>query len=270
MSASSSSDVMRKRSAVEAAFEGHSQHKQKLQRVKKMCDLEEAVSQAIRDNLRSLSSEELDGLVFEGLACRQRLRRDKEQWLSEDRKGLKMGGCYYAWLRSKYQAADNPRTQLALQWEDVPARLRAALGDAAQHVPRRGPLLAYVKSLVRPCRADVVALFRYLCRINPGTSMVHLEVCTTILSELARCDVFKDFAEEIFVTRAKFDDPLAGWLLLILHLAGAKVHKIAEGTKMTPDKFFSGVLGVWMRIPTVEMRWAVSGFSKWQGSVVVV
>ena len=200
----SSKVAPQKRSALDAAFEkSDGCGAKKLQRCRGQDELEQAVSQAIRDNLRTLSSEELDGLVYQGLTCRQRLRRDKEQWLAEDRKGLKMGGAYYSWLRSKYQSASNPRSQLVLQWEDVPLRLRSALADAGARNAKRAPLLAYVKGLTKPCRADIVACLRYLCGVNPATSIQHLEVCMTILQEMLRLSVFHQYGKEFTIMRPK-------------------------------------------------------------------
>ena len=206
---SSSQVAQRKRTALEAEFEkSDAAAVKKLQRGRKQDELEQAVAQAIRDNLRTMSSEELDGIVYQGLTCRERLRRDKQLWLAEDRKGLKMGGCYYTWLRSKYTSASNPRSQLVLAWEEVPPRLRSALAEAGAHIPKRAPLLAYVKGLTRACRGDVIALLRFLCGVNPATSLQHLQTCMTILTELQRLDVYKVYGEEMVIMRPKFDEIL--------------------------------------------------------------
>ena len=121
-------------------------------------DTEEEVAKALRDNFRTFTALEVDGVHVDGLTLRARLTRDKLAWKAGDDKSVKMGKNYYLQLRDAYAMDSQPSKALRVDAKDVeltidPVLLRAMVALKGKQC-NRAPLIGYLGTCALPNAKD--------------------------------------------------------------------------------------------------------------------
>ncbi|CAE7712127.1 unnamed protein product [Symbiodinium sp. CCMP2592] len=180
----------------------------KLPRPKRAQNVDSQVRKAITDNLRSMTPTELDGILVEGLTCRQRLKRDKAQ-ASAAAGSIQFGKHYYTRLRAMY--ADKQSVQQKLQpdpaLEVQPALVRAATA-AMGHPPCRSHMVQFLERALSLNQAEICGIYRWTLTLHPAGSADQLEACKCVVACAARLKLQASAGKETALMLDKFDEIL--------------------------------------------------------------
>ena len=171
-------------------------------------NVDSQVRKAITDNLRCMSPSELDGILVDGLTCRQRLRQDKVQAIS-DAGSIQFGKHYYNKLRSMY--VDKQSVQGKLQPDpalEVQPGLLHAAAVAMRHPPCRSHMVQLLERALSLNQAEVCGIFRWTLTLHPAGSADQLEACKSVVACAARLKLQASLPKETALMRDKFDEIL--------------------------------------------------------------
>eukprot|EP00971_Amphidinium_carterae_P333822 6468786-Amphidinium_carterae.1 len=171
-------------------------------------DIHTAVRKCISDSLADMSLEELDCVKVDGMTCRERLTKDKKEWL-EGTADFTMGSGYYDGIRALYTGRGRIENQLEYTTGDtVPSALVKAIGKARKHPPNRGPLLTYMRSAKSLGRGEVIAVLKLMCSLRPSVKAEQCHVGMELVSLLSSLDVWTTYSDEYAIMRPKLDEIL--------------------------------------------------------------
>eukprot|EP00971_Amphidinium_carterae_P348433 6490485-Amphidinium_carterae.2 len=169
--------------------------------------VEKKVDQAIYDNLRDVTDEELHHNVVDGVTMYQEMVRDKASWLETG--WPKMGHNYYTTLRAKFMSKWRPDNLLSFSDPATPSTgLLAAIEKYLEDPPVYGPLLTWCRTMTVHHRDDAVALLKVLCKCKPSVSKLHRELALEILEGLERTEALRSMQDELHIMRNKIDECL--------------------------------------------------------------
>ena len=162
---------------------------------------------AIADNCSQMSSASLDVIIKDGLTLRQRVHRDKQAKLEGE--NIKFGKKYWEALRALYADTTTVEGSLhMLPGSEVNPQLYRCLAQALKWPPNRGPLVQHLGMVTAMSRGDVVAVLKYLCRLNAASSEDQCLCAVTIVQTLGRVGAQVENAEHIAIAKPKIDEVL--------------------------------------------------------------
>ena len=197
-----------KKSKMDDAWDRATSGKKTLQRKKPSPDIATQVRKALTDNFRGMSSEELDGVLRDGLTLRQRLQQDKRQ-NAETPGSVQFGKLYYSELRALYSGSDKIEQKLVA---DKSLVVRPELLDVAaralRHPPQRATFVQLLARVSDLNQAETVGIPRWCLQLNPALSAEQLNSAKAVMQCVARLGLAAKFPTELNLMREKFDEIL--------------------------------------------------------------
>ena len=171
-------------------------------------DAQGLARKAIYDNCKSMTQQEVDGIVVGGTTLRQQIVKDKEANIASPG-SVVMGKRYWDNLKRLYAAQDRTHKQLnAPEGTKVTDCFFKALTAAVRHPPNRSLLVQFAAASTTLCVADSIGIMKWLLTLNPVASRDQMSACLEMMRCLARCKVAADLPREMALMRDKFDEIL--------------------------------------------------------------
>ena len=144
---------------------------------------------AIYDNCKSMTSQEVDGILVGGITLRQQIIKDKETNIASPGTVV-MGKRYWGDLKRIYAAQDRIHKQLNTpEGANVTDSFFKALSAAVRHPPNRSLMVQFAAASTTLNAADSIGIMKWILTLNPVASRDQMGACLGMMKCLSRCKV---------------------------------------------------------------------------------
>jgi hypothetical protein len=170
---------------------------------------DDVVAKILQDNFKSRgwSADSFDLVLRNGVSLRESIKAAK---IRHDAGLQIMGKVYYDALRSLYSDADSPAVQMKVldPTQPVDQTVSDAITAITNHRSDRGPMTAMFSSNYIPNQKSLVAMFRVVCDLQPGTNVAVADFFIEMLSYIVRNDLHNKHKQIFDLLRPRLDAAL--------------------------------------------------------------